>query len=53
LGRRLRVPFVFIHGTATLGELRAADLADLAADFRFIAYNRRVHSRVGVDLRFV
>jgi pimeloyl-ACP methyl ester carboxylesterase len=32
---------VFIHGAATSGELWAADLAELAADFRLIVYNRR------------
>ena len=35
------VPVVFIHGVATPGELWAADLAELATDFRLIVYNRR------------
>ena len=35
------LPVVFIHGVATLGELWAEDLADLAADFRIIVYDRR------------
>jgi pimeloyl-ACP methyl ester carboxylesterase len=35
------LPIVFIHGVATPGELWAADLAELAADFRLIVYNRR------------
>jgi pimeloyl-ACP methyl ester carboxylesterase len=34
-------PIVFIHGVATLGELWAADLSDLASEFRVIVYNRR------------
>jgi pimeloyl-ACP methyl ester carboxylesterase len=32
---------VFIHGVGTPGELWAADLAELATDFRLIVYNRR------------
>lgn len=32
---------VFIHGVGTSGELWAGDLADLAADFRVITYDRR------------
>jgi pimeloyl-ACP methyl ester carboxylesterase len=32
---------VFIHGVATLGELWAEDLADLATNFRIIVYDRR------------
>jgi pimeloyl-ACP methyl ester carboxylesterase len=35
------LPIVFIHGVATLGELWAEDLADLATDFRIIVYDRR------------
>ena len=34
-------PVVFIHGVGTPGELWAADLAELATDFRLIVYNRR------------
>jgi pimeloyl-ACP methyl ester carboxylesterase len=33
--------FVFIHGVGTSGQMWAADLVDLAADFRLIVYNRR------------
>jgi pimeloyl-ACP methyl ester carboxylesterase len=32
---------LFIHGVATSGQTWAADLAELAADFRLIVYNRR------------
>lgn len=32
---------LFIHGVATSGQTWAADLAELAADFRVIVYNRR------------
>jgi pimeloyl-ACP methyl ester carboxylesterase len=32
---------LFIHGVATSGQMWGADLADLAADFRLIVYNRR------------
>jgi pimeloyl-ACP methyl ester carboxylesterase len=32
---------LFIHGVATSGQLWAADLAELSADFRLIVYNRR------------
>jgi len=35
------IPVVFIHGTATSGELWAADLSELTDHFRFIVYNRR------------
>ena len=34
-------PLLFIHGVATSGQMWAADLADLAADFRLLVYNRR------------
>ena len=34
-------PVLFIHGTATLGELWASDLSELADHVRFIVYNRR------------
>ena len=33
--------FLFIHGVGTSGQMWAADLVDLAADFRLIVYNRR------------
>lgn len=35
------IPMLFIHGVGTSGELWAANLAELAADFRLIVYNRR------------
>jgi pimeloyl-ACP methyl ester carboxylesterase len=38
---RTGAPMVFIHGVGTSGELWAANLAELATDFRIIAYNRR------------
>src|SRR5262245_54378782 len=34
-------PIVFIHGTATSGELWADDLYELAEEFRIIVYDRR------------
>lgn len=35
------LPFLFIHGVGTSGEMWAANLAELAASFRLIVYNRR------------
>lgn len=34
-------PVVFIHGTATSGEIWSADLSELASHYRFIVYDRR------------
>jgi 3-oxoadipate enol-lactonase len=51
-GRRLATwdrgegtPLLFIHGVGTSGALWEADLADLAADCRVIAYDRRGYGR--------